>query len=41
MLLVREHINDTDDEGAVARYFGRLFDHSLRESTSQDAGSKA
>lgn len=40
MLLVREHLNDSDDEGTVARYFGRLFNYSLRESTSQDAGSK-
>ena len=34
--VVRGHATDDDDEGEVARYFGRLFENSLSVSGSQD-----
>lgn len=34
--VVRTHAGDDDDEGEVARYFGRLFRNSFSNSGSQD-----
>jgi len=34
--VVRSHASDSDDEGEVARYFARLFQHSLAVSGSRD-----
>ena len=34
--VVRGHAGDTDDEGEVARYFGRLFQNSLTSPGSTD-----
>jgi Zn-finger nucleic acid-binding protein len=34
--IVRGHAGDADDGGEVARYFGRLFQHSLASPGSED-----
>ncbi len=34
--VVRSHASDPDDEGEVARYFGRLFQNSLSVPGSRD-----